>query len=70
LIATKAWVRDQLRELTDNHSTASLLTPAALGDQLTLVTEDASASVRALGTHDSARHDRVFAEVLIDSATA
>ena len=69
-IATKAWVRDRLRELTDELSADTTATdPAALADRLAVVMEGVYASVQALGADGPALQARVLAEILIHVAT-
>jgi AcrR family transcriptional regulator len=70
-IATKAWVRDRLRELTDELSAdTTVADPVALGDRLAVVMEGVYASVQALGADGPALQARVVAEILIDAATS
>ena len=65
-VATKAWVRDRLGELTDElAATTPIGDPAALADQLALVVEGVYASVQALGVDGPARRGRALAETLI-----
>lgn len=65
-VATKAWVRDQFRELIEQFAdTTSISDPAALADQLTLVFEGVNASVQALGDDGPARQARALVEVLL-----
>jgi AcrR family transcriptional regulator len=68
-IATKAWVRDRLRELTNELlADTPVADVAALADQLALVMEGVYASVQALGADGPARQARAVAEVLIEMA--
>jgi AcrR family transcriptional regulator len=70
-IATKAWVRDRLRKLTDELSAdTTVADPVALGDRLAVVMEGVYASVQALGADGPALQARVVAEILIDAATS
>jgi AcrR family transcriptional regulator len=69
-IALKAWVREQLAQLTaDLAAETPVGDPAALADQLALVMEGVYASVQALGAEGPARQARRTAETLIDTAT-
>ncbi len=69
-IATKAWVRERLAQLTaDLADETPVGDPAALADQLALVMEGVYASVQALGADGPARQARRAAETLIDTAT-
>jgi AcrR family transcriptional regulator len=68
-VATKAWVRDRLGELTDALAReAPVADPAALADQLAVVVEGVYASAQALGAAGPARRARAIAETLIDAA--
>lgn len=68
-VATKAWVRDRLRELIDElAATTSVSDPAALADDLALAMEGVYASAQALGATGPARRARAVAETLIDVA--
>lgn len=69
-IATKAWVRERLAQLTaDLAAETPVGDPAALADQLALVMEGVYASVQALGAEGPACQARRTAETLIDMAT-
>jgi AcrR family transcriptional regulator len=69
-IATKAWVRERLGQLTaDLAGETPVRNPAALADQLAIVMEGVYASVQALGAGGPARQARQAAETLIDAAT-
>jgi AcrR family transcriptional regulator len=68
-VATKAWVRRRLRELTDALAEVTPLSdPEALADQLAVVMEGVYASAQALGAAGPARRGRAIAEALIDAA--
>jgi AcrR family transcriptional regulator len=68
-VATKAWVRDRLGELTGALAREALVAdPAALADQLAVVVEGVYASAQALGAAGPARRARAIAETLIDAA--
>lgn len=70
-VATKAWVRDRLGELTDElAATTAVNDSAALADQLTLVMEGVYASVQSLGAAGPALGARALAETLIDVTTS
>jgi AcrR family transcriptional regulator len=62
-ITVKAWVRDQLQEMTTALGVAD---PATLADQLALVMEGVYASVQALGADGPARRARALAAQLLD----
>jgi AcrR family transcriptional regulator len=62
-VATKAWVRDRLGELT--RELAGTDDPAALADQLALVMEGVYGSVAALGADGPARRARQLVEALL-----
>ena len=64
-VATKAWVRGRLRELT---AAMAVGDPEALADQLAVVMEGVYASAQALGAGGPARRARALAETLIDAA--
>ena len=69
-IATKAWVRERLAQLTaDLADETPVGDPAALADQLALVLEGVYASVQALGADGPARQARRAAETLIAAAS-
>jgi hypothetical protein len=69
-VATKAWVRAQLGELTDElAATTRVDDPAALADQLALVMEGVYGSVQALGVTGPVRWARMSVETLLDAAT-
>jgi AcrR family transcriptional regulator len=69
-VATKAWVRSRLGQLTDElAATTRVDDPAALADQLALVMEGVYGSVQALGVSGPARHARTLVETLLDAAT-
>ena len=65
-VATKGWVHERLRELTDALAVSD---PGALADQLAVVMEGVYASAQALGADGPARRARAIAETLIDAAT-
>ena len=68
-VATKAWVRGRLRELTDALAAAEPIgDPEALADQLAIVVEGVYASAQALGAAGPARRARAIAETLMDAA--
>jgi AcrR family transcriptional regulator len=70
-IATKAWMRDRLRALTDELAAGTpVADPDALADQLAVVMEGVYASVQALGADGPALQASALAEVLIDVATS
>ncbi|MGH3798550.1 MAG: TetR/AcrR family transcriptional regulator [Pseudonocardiaceae bacterium] len=62
-VELKAWVRDQLAELT---TALDARDPAMLADQLALVMEGVYASVQALGADGPARRARALAAQLLD----
>ena len=64
-VATKAWVRGRLGELT---AAMAVGDPDALADQLALVMEGVYASAQALGAGGPARRARALAETLMDAA--
>ena len=74
-VATKAWVRvrllDQTRELVahlgldDGTTTAAMVDPEQLADDLVLVMEGVYASVQALGADGPARRARTLVEQLL-----
>jgi AcrR family transcriptional regulator len=65
-VATKAWVRGRLGELTEEAARTSPVTdPAALADQLMLIMEGVYASVQALGPDGPAHQARAFAEAIL-----
>ncbi len=69
-IATKAWVRYRLQELTSELlADTPVADVAGLADQLALVMEGVYASVQALGADGPARQARAVAEMLIDMPT-
>jgi AcrR family transcriptional regulator len=65
-VATKAWVRGQLGELS---TALAVSDPDALADQLAVVMEGVYASAQALGAGGPARRARAIAATLIDAAT-
>ena len=65
-VATKAWVRGRLGELS---AALAVSDPDALADQLAVVMEGVYASAQALGAGGPARRARAMAETLIDAAT-
>ena len=65
-VATKAWVRGQLGELS---AALAVSDPDALADQLAVVMEGVYASAQALGAGGPARRARAIAATLIDTAT-
>jgi AcrR family transcriptional regulator len=68
-IATKAWVREHLRELTNELAADTLVSdPDALADQLVLTTEGVYATVQALGADGPATQARTVAATLLDAA--
>jgi AcrR family transcriptional regulator len=68
-VATKQWVHDRLRELTDALAAAEPVSdPGALADQLAVVMEGVYASAQALGAAGPARRARAMAETLMDAA--
>src|SRR5437763_342264 len=68
-VATKAWVRNRLRELTDALAVAEAIgEPEALADQLAVVMEGVYASAQALGAAGPARRARAIAVTLMDGA--
>ena len=70
-VATKAWVRERLQDLTRELSaTTPIGDPAALADQLAVVIEGVYASAQALGAAGPARRARGIAEALIDAASS
>jgi AcrR family transcriptional regulator len=70
-VATKAWVRARLGELTAALAdTAPVDDPAALADHLALVMEGVYASAQALGADGPARRARALAEMLLTGPTA
>jgi AcrR family transcriptional regulator len=70
-VATKAWVHDRLRELTEALAAAEpIVDPGALADQLAVVMEGVYASAQALGAAGPARRARAIAETLMDAARA
>jgi AcrR family transcriptional regulator len=64
-VATKGWVHERLRELTDALAVSD---PGALADHLAVVMEGVYASAQALGADGPARRARAIAETLIDAA--
>ena len=64
-VATKAWVRGRLGELT---AAMAVGDPDALADQLAVVMEGVYASAQALGAGGPARRARALAETLMDAA--
>ena len=64
-VATKAWVRGRLGELT---AAMAVGDPDALADQLAVVMEGVYASAQALGAAGPARGARALAETLMDAA--
>jgi AcrR family transcriptional regulator len=69
-VETKAWVRDLLRDLTDELAeTEGVDDPALLADQLALVLEGVYASVQALSVTGPAAHADATAQALIDAAS-
>ena len=64
-VATKAWVRGRLGELT---AAMAVGDPDALADQLAVVMEGVYASAQALGAAGPARRARALAETLMDAA--
>lgn len=68
-VATKAWVRDRLAQLTaELAATTPIRDPDALADALAVVMEGVYASAQALGATGPARRARAIAETLIDVA--
>jgi AcrR family transcriptional regulator len=68
-VATKAWVRDRLRTLTDDlAATTPVRDPAALADDLAVIVEGVYASAQGLGANGPAQRARAIAETLIDAA--
>jgi AcrR family transcriptional regulator len=68
-VATKAWVREHLRRLT-NELAAELpvADPDALADQLVIVVEGVYASVQALGVNGPATQAHTIITTLLDTA--
>jgi AcrR family transcriptional regulator len=64
-VATKAWVRARLGELTEDLEIGD---PAELADQLALVIEGVYASTQALGADGPSRRARAMAETLLAAA--
>jgi AcrR family transcriptional regulator len=64
-VATKAWVRDRIGELTAQLSTTD---SEALADRIVLVMEGVYASVQALGVDGPARQARGLVEALLTAA--
>jgi len=64
-VETKAWVREQVGELTAQLSTVD---SESLADQLVLVMEGVYASVQALGVDGPARRARGLVEVMLTTA--
>ena len=64
-VATKAWVRGRLGELS---AALAVSDPDALADQLAIVMEGVYASAQALGAAGPARPARALAATLIDTA--
>jgi AcrR family transcriptional regulator len=64
-VATKAWVRARIGELT---AAMQVDDPASLADDLTLVMEGVYASVQALGANGPARRARALVEAMLDGA--
>jgi AcrR family transcriptional regulator len=64
-VATKAWVRGHMGELT---AALEISDPDALADQLAVVMEGVYASAQALGADGPARRARAIAETLIEAA--
>jgi AcrR family transcriptional regulator len=68
-VATKAWVRERLGDLTDALAAAMPVDdPDALADQLALVMEGVYASVHALGGEGPAKRARSVVEALLPAA--
>jgi AcrR family transcriptional regulator len=64
-VATKAWVRGHMGELT---AALEISDPDPLADQLAVVMEGVYASAQALGADGPARRARAIAETLIEAA--
>jgi AcrR family transcriptional regulator len=64
-VATKAWVRGQLGELS---AALAVSDPDGLADQLAVVMEGVYASAQALGADGPARRARAIAGTLMDAA--
>jgi AcrR family transcriptional regulator len=70
-VATKQWVRGQLRELTQELAAATPVhDPTALADQLALIMEGVYASVQALGTDGPASQARALVEAIVPRTKA
>jgi AcrR family transcriptional regulator len=70
-VATKQWVRGQLRELTrELAANTKVQNPTALADQLALIMEGVYASVQALGTDGPASQARALVEAILPRTSA
>jgi hypothetical protein len=68
-VIMKSWVRDRLRELTDELAASTPINDAgALADDLAVVMEGVYASAQALGASGPANRARAIAETLVDAA--
>lgn len=68
-VAVKAWVREQLGELTaELASTTPVRAPAALADALALLMDGVYGSVQSFGVTGPAARARAIAEMLLDAA--
>jgi AcrR family transcriptional regulator len=68
-VATKAWVRSRLGELTEQlAATTPIDDPDALADELAVVVEGVYGSAQALGASGPARRARKLVETLLDAA--
>ena len=66
-VSAKAWIREQLGQLTKRLD--GVADPAALADQLMLVWEGTNATAQALGLTGPAQQARALADVAIQVAT-